>query len=77
MHVRIAQFNVPPDNWDQTVREIEDSVVPAVQRVPCFVAGFFVGDRSSNRTWGIVSDTASRRPGYHPRAGLELAPGVP
>lgn len=54
MHVRIAQFHVPRENWDQAVLEIKDHVVPTIRQVPGFVSGFFVGDRAREVSWGIV-----------------------
>lgn len=54
MHVRIAKFRIPPGGWDLVVHEINEKVVPAIREVPGFVAGFFVGDREDEVSWGIV-----------------------
>lgn len=54
MHVRIAQFHVPSENWERAVSQIRDQVVPGIREVPGFVAGAFAGDREAQVAWGIV-----------------------
>ena len=53
-HARLTEVSGNPADFDQAVRVIKDSVIPAARSLPGFVGGFWLGDRDTGKGLAVT-----------------------
>lgn len=52
--MRMTTVKGPPESFDDGVKVVTGSVIPAAQKIPGFKGGTWFGDRSSGRMIGVT-----------------------
>jgi hypothetical protein len=53
-HARVTEVDGDPANFDQSVRVVNDSVIPAVKGFAGLVGGFWLGDRETGKGLAVT-----------------------
>ncbi len=50
----LGVWNMEPSRWDEQQQVLHEHLVPMVSQVPGFVAGYWMGDRSTSKTYTTI-----------------------
>ncbi len=54
MYAIIGVWNMEPSRWDEQLRVLREQLVPMASQMPGFVAGYWMGDPATSKTYSTV-----------------------
>lgn len=54
MYAVVGVWNMEANRWEEQQRELHAQIVPMVSQSPGFVAGYWMGDRATSKTYVTI-----------------------
>jgi heme-degrading monooxygenase HmoA len=54
MYAAVGVWNMEAGSWEEQQRGLHEEIVPMVRQIPGFVSGYWMGDRSTAKTYTTI-----------------------